>query len=358
MFQSATNSDTVLLTAIWVASLVLVSLSVLALLALAALRSLRDLGREREQACADALSANIRNLLASRVEIAPAMLPKLQHRVVRASIAVLIGYFRNLEGEARQRLKQLLEVWEIEPALARLYRKSPRLQKLQILAIFSHLDTPSSLDLVRQQLSSEDQHIRLAALRTMVRRDPEIALENLVDLTNRSRARDMQLLATTLRRQGPRAISALEALAGAGAMEGCLRSALEGLAAIGAAETRLDLTTLANHASPRVRSSVALLAAGIVSPAGATALLRLAEDPEPAVRESAALAIGLRRRADLIEILTALITDRVWSVRFRAAQALAELGPPGRAVLRHLPDPGPGTIRIVEEVLYASGRAT
>ncbi|WP_417494251.1 HEAT repeat domain-containing protein [Maricaulis sp.] len=357
MFQSAIISDAVLLTVIWTASLVLAGLSLLALVALAVLRGLRDLARRRDQACADALSSDIRNLLTSRVEITPDMLPALEPRVVRASIAVLLGYFRNLEGEARQRLHQLLAVWEIEPALARLYRKSPRLQKLHILAIWSHLGTASSLDRVRRELSCDDEHIRLAALRTMVRRDPDIALEDLVDLTNRSRARDMQLLATTLRRQGPRAISALEALAGPGAMEGCLRSALEGFAAIGAAETQLDLAALSNHASPRVRSSVALLAAGIVGPAGAAALQRLAEDPEPAVRESAALAIGRRRRADLIEILTALITDRVWSVRFRAAQALAELGPPGRAVLRHLPDPGPGTVRIVEEVLYASGGA-
>ena len=358
MFQSAIISDTALLTGIWTASLVLAGLSLLALLVLAVLRSLRDLGRSREQACADVLGGDIRNLLASRVEITPAMLPRLSPRVVHASISVLIGYFHNLEGEARQRLKHLLAVWQIEPALARLYRKSPRLQKLRIMAIFSHLGTASSLALVRRELSSEDEHIRLAALRTMVRRDPDIALEDLVDLNNRSRARDMQLLATTLRRQGPRAITALEALAGPGAMEGCLRSALDGLAAIGAPETPLDLVALSNHDSPRVRSSLALLAAGIMSPSGAMVLQHLAADSEPAVRESAALAIGQRRRADLIEILTMLISDRVWSVRFRAAQALAELGPPGRAILRHLPEPSPATARIVEEVLYASGSAT
>lgn len=358
MFQSAIISDTALLTAIWLISLVLACLSLLALIILAGLRSLRDLGRGREQTCADALRNDIRNLLTSRVEIAPAMLPEHDRRIVLASIDVLTGYFRNLEGEARQRLKQLLAIWKIDPALAALYRKSPRLQKLRILAIFSHLDTASSLELVRTELSSPDEHIRLAALRTMVRRDPDIALEDLVDLTDRSGSRDMQLLTATLRRQGPRAIAALEKLAGPGATEGCLRSALDGLAGIGAPETRLDLLALSGHASPNVRASLALLAAGTPTPAGEMALQRLAADPDPAVRESAALAIGRRRRADLIETLAPLMSDRIWPVRFRAAQALAELGPPGRAVLRNLPEPSANTSRIVAEVLYSSGRAT
>ncbi len=98
---------------------------------------------------------------------------------------------------------------------------------------------------------------------------------------------------------------------------------------------RLATTALATHADSEVRVAVARALRRYPHAETVEALRRLLDDPQDFVRAAAAQALGTLRAAEAQPWLERRLTDQAWWVRFRCALALALLGEPGRAALRH-----------------------
>jgi hypothetical protein len=91
---------------------------------------------------------------------------------------------------------------------------------------------------------------------------------------------------------------------------------------------------LHTHAVAEVRLAVARALKRYYHPDAAPALRILLADDDWRVRAQAARALGVLRVMDAVGSLGALLNDPKWWVRVRAALSLAQLGEPGRRMLR------------------------
>jgi HEAT repeat protein len=91
---------------------------------------------------------------------------------------------------------------------------------------------------------------------------------------------------------------------------------------------------LATHPDRDVRLAVARALKHYFHPETPAALYGLLEDEDWRVRAQAARALGVLKVTEAIGPLGQLLRDSAWWVRFRAALSLAQLGEPGRRMLR------------------------
>ena len=91
---------------------------------------------------------------------------------------------------------------------------------------------------------------------------------------------------------------------------------------------------LATHPDRDVRLAVARALKHYFHPETPAALYALLEDEDWRVRAQAARALGVLKVTEAIGPLGKLLRDSAWWVRFRAALSLAQLGEPGRRMLR------------------------
>jgi len=91
---------------------------------------------------------------------------------------------------------------------------------------------------------------------------------------------------------------------------------------------------LSTHPNGDVRLAVARALKHYFHPETPDVLYALLADEDWRVRAQAARALGVLKITEAVGPLGALLRDRAWWVRFRAALSLAQLGEPGRRMLR------------------------
>jgi HEAT repeat protein len=91
---------------------------------------------------------------------------------------------------------------------------------------------------------------------------------------------------------------------------------------------------LAKHPDQNVRLAVARALKHYFHPDTPPVLFDLIEDDDWRVRAQAARALGVLKVVEAVGPLGRLLRDSAWWVRFRAALSLAQLGEPGRRMLR------------------------
>ena len=109
---------------------------------------------------------------------------------------------------------------------------------------------------------------------------------------------------------------------------------------IGSAELLARVVALHQHPAPSVRIAAARALKRYYHPDSVAALGRLLADDDWRVRGQAARALGTLRASDAVGALGKAVYDSSWWVRFRAGLALAQIGEPGRRVLREVRDAG------------------
>jgi hypothetical protein len=104
--------------------------------------------------------------------------------------------------------------------------------------------------------------------------------------------------------------------------------------AFGTPDLLAQVAELARHPEPLVRLSVAGALRKYFAGAGLATLRALLTDSDWRVRARAAQSLGVVGAADAVDELARALDDENWWVRFRSALTLAQLGEPGREVLR------------------------
>ena len=193
---------------------------------------------------------------------------------------------------------------------------------------------PGDRDLLRLLLADRRPVIQLAATGALVHiADARIVaevLEALADNPPVVRRIQMHALLSTWPLTGAALLARLRPDAPGRQLEGWVALAeLSGDPACVSAAAALDV-----HTNPEVRAAVARVLRHYFHPSRHAKLEALLRDPEWVVRAAAARTAGGLGDAELVEGLRAGSRDPVWWVRFRASLALAQLGEPGRRVLR------------------------
>lgn len=206
-----------------------------------------------------------------------------------------------------------------------------RLAAARLLAFTANrTDRPT----VRQLLDDAHPAVRTAATRCLPRLDdPELValvLDRLPALTPLVRAS----LTVTLRELLPYTVPAVLARLAQPASSAELETWINVVEVIGAPEAFAPLAGLATHASADVRLAVARALKRQFHVDASDVLERLLRDVDWRVRAQAARSLGALGAHEKTPQLATALADTAWWVRFRASLALAQMGEPGRRVLR------------------------
>ena len=192
--------------------------------------------------------------------------------------------------------------------------------------------------LLRRLLADEHPAVQLAAAGALDRiADADLvgdALDSLADRPIVVRRIQVQALLRIWARTGPVLLARLRSAAPARQLESWVTMAE--LSADPACVTAA--ADLAAHPDRDVRAAVARALRHYFSPRLKETLSILLRDPEWPVRAAASRTAGAMADVALLPALRDATGDRAWWVRFRAALALAQMGEPGRRVLREVRD--------------------
>ena len=241
----------------------------------------------------------------------------------------------DLDGQALGRTRHLVDVLGIRThiaAMARSRRRSPRIRAAELVSLVPEETTSAEL------LLDEDPLVRALTVEALgaprLARRRGVIHELLCDPAQVVRA----TMQDTLIRSG----AGIDEIGSALADE---RTCLAALTVVSHSPdpTVIDLA-LAHLDSPRPerRALVARALGNNVSPTVSEHLAQLIADEDAEVRSAAVRAAGVAGRGELAAVLGHALSDRAWSVRHAAGEALSRFGPLGAMVLYgHLDDADP-----------------
>lgn len=334
---------------IWTLSLVLASAAVLVMAVLVVLRLVTTWQHGRHLAARRGLAP----LLLGGGEIAPEALRRIPDHVVTDLSLDLIQLVRGAERDAFIANATRLGV----PArLARRMRSgSPRNRAIALQGI-AQFDHPEARAALHRALDDRNRDIRLAAAQALAAKgeplDPQDLVRRLELGINQSsritislfqaiaetRPDEIKALVLQPEQNLDVRIAAIEALAATG--DYSLVPVIAELA-LAAADGSEEL--------PRYLHALGKLG----HPSGSRAVLAGLSSESMAARAAAARAAGRIAITDSAGRLAELLNDREWWVRFRAAEALIEIGEPGIAKLRDAATGGYGPARDAAATMLA-----
>ncbi len=196
--------------------------------------------------------------------------------------------------------------------------------------------TATDADRATVRILLDDPHpaVRTGATRCLPRlNDPALValvLDRLPALTPLVRAS----LTVTLRELLPYTLPAVLERMAQPASSRALETWINIAEVLGAPETFTPLARLATHDSSDVRLAVARALKRQFHADASDVLERLLRDSDWRVRAQAARSLGVLGAHEKTPHLATALADPAWWVRFRASLALAQMGEPGRRVLR------------------------
>ncbi len=213
-----------------------------------------------------------------------------------------------------------------------------RLLAVEALAMF-----PSGRERAREMLRDRNANVRLGAALALAQNEaapPAGTLVRQLGLGTKERSLLIGSLMRDLVTYDP---ASVEALLGDEKVSDAIRlAAVDALAASGRAEHAPLVAQMAERAVeesellPRIFHAMGRIG----HPSSHPAILSGLSHPAWAVRAAAAQAAGTSALIDAVEPLGGLLGDDTWWVRFRAGEALWRLGPRGHAVLALVAEAG------------------
>ena len=269
---------------------------------------------------------------------------------VQDMTAVFLHYFRTLRGTKLDRLKDLLSGSDIEQQIIQSSHTGLRGSRMRAVRTLSHLHSQSSVQVISDNLSSDDKYIRLTAARCLVRRKGILFLNAIIESYIEAFPNNHKLLAAILSDFGHDAVPALEDLTRTSKHNTVIAGSLGALTILMPARTSLELTQLMANPSDTVRSN-AISFAAVTEYKNTLDLLRtgLADD-SIAVKISAAKTACKFKRSDLTSELLKLTTDESMWTRYWALRAIWASGQSGQQFVRSLAKTNPTASDVILEM--------
>lgn len=253
---------------------------------------------------------------------------------------VLLHYFRTLKGDKLEQLKDITSGSVLEDSLVRETFKGIRGSRMRALRALSYLNSQRSLQVIFDNLESEDKYVRLTAARCLVIRESDWYLNSILDSIHEAFPQDYKLIASILEGFGANIVEPLEDFIRQTENNILKTACLETLILIRPPQTSLDLNSLMSNEEETVRAAaLALSTMASYEGAGDPAVdpLRLGlQDEAVSVKIRAAKMACAIRRSDIISDLYKLTEDPVMWVRYWSLRAIWMSGQSGQKFVMSL----------------------
>ena len=247
---------------------------------------------------------------------------------------VLLHYFRTLKGDKFEQLQEMTSGSIMEEKLVADTLKGIRGARMRALRTLSYLTSQKSLQVIFDNLKSEDKYVRLTAARCLVLRESDCYLNAIIDSINEAFPEDFKLLAGILEGFGQSIVEPLENYIQQTDNNVLKTACLETLILLRPPQSSLDLGELMSNPEETVRAATLTLSTMTQHHAandGAVDPLRLGlQDEAVSVKIRAAKAACAVRRTDIISDLYKLTTHPVMWVRYWALRAIWMSGESGQ----------------------------
>ncbi|HEV7290432.1 HEAT repeat domain-containing protein [Sphingomonas sp.] len=334
---------------IWTVSLVLAVAAVVVMGGLVLLRLVAHWRRDRHLAARRRLTP----LLLAGERIDPAQFRHVPDHVIADLSLSLMQLVR---GPERTAFIASATQFGVPERLARRMRAGAVRDRMAALQGVAQFDNASSRAALRRALGDPDRNIRLAAAQALADKGEAFELIDLVRQLElgagqssrltvslfasiaRTRPNEIKELVLQLDQKSEVRVAAVEALAETGDF-----SLVPMIA---------ELALAARDATDELPRYIHALGQ-FGHPSGARAVRLALSSKSMAARAAAAQAAGRIGMVDAVDGLIVLLDDPEWWVRFRAAEALIVIGPPGIARLREAAKRGDGVAAEVANAILA-----
>lgn len=341
-----------LLAALW-GSFGLIVLSIGLSAGLVANRLLRDRRARLSARRRGEVAAFIRHLLNTKIPAPLLEQTPFAPQDLPAAFDSALATIRTIKGSEATRLVSLLDGWGMRAHITKLLEDGTRPQKIRALTYLAQCRDEESLRQIIDTSRNTDPYVQLAALRALSRRGDAEDLGIVLDHMKEAGQRNTLVLTEILTSFGTPALPTLFTLAASDAPDPMRLAAITALGTIGSREAVPSLLEIAarNETGAELRAR-ALQSLGRIRDERATdAVLTGLEAAEAPIRVQAARAAGRLTLARALPLLTRLLEDPVWWVRYRAAEALLAFGRRGRVLLETYEPPEEGDLNIAAQVL-------
>ena len=335
MLASLTDGNSTLLNAFIAITLILFGLSCLVCLLIVLRRIRRNkVVAQREKNKVD-FQKYLTNLLKkdtehhSRLDAAP------DCRVAEIA-SVFLHYFRTFKGKKFEHLQNLISGSGMEDKLIESTFYGLRGIRMRSLTTLSYLDSQKSLQVIFENLSSEDKYVRLTAARCLVRRGSRCYLSAIIDRLSEAFPRDFKIIADVISGFGPDSREALEQYIMRTNSSVIKAICLEALILIMPAQTSLKFEELMEDESESVRGAALSLSEITGHNQAVDPLILGLRDKAVSVKIRAAKLACSVKRSDVMADLYELTTDPVMWVRYWALRAIWMSGSPGQKFVESL----------------------
>jgi len=250
--------------------------------------------------------------------------------------SVFLHYFRTLKGKNFEYLQDLISGSAMEDKLIKSTFNGIRGVRMRSLRTLSYLDSQKSLQVIFENLSSEDKYVRLTAARCLVRRGSLCYLPAIIDCLNESFPQDFKIIADVIAGFGADSVKTLEHYIVRTDNDNIKASCLEALILIMPAQTSVNFEKLMKDKSASVRAA-ALSFSEVTSHNQAVDPLVLGlRDKAVSVKIRAAKLACTIKRTDITADLYKLANDPVMWVRYWALRAIWMSGLSGQKFVESL----------------------
>jgi len=209
-------------------------------------------------------------------------------------------------------------------------RHGSSLRRLHAANLLGDFEDEESITALRHALADQDDAVRLAAARALLRLDRIDRLSDLLKALAFSHQDPPLTLAELLAQLPERLIPEAVQLLGAPLPTEWLRMLAIALGRRQVSTAYDAFSLLRRSDSPRVRAATWVALAELGDPRAGDLVADGLRDPSPDVRRAAAQCAGQLGEEAVLAPLAVLLKDADWNVAWAAAQALLQSGPAGR----------------------------
>jgi len=250
--------------------------------------------------------------------------------------SVFLHYFRTLKGEKFEYLQDLISGSTMEDKLIQSTFNGIRGIRMRSLRTLSYLDSQKSLQVIFENLSSEDKYVRLTAARCLVRRRSICYLAAIIDCLSEAFPQDFKIIADVIAGFGEDSTKILEHYILRTGNNIIKTSCLEALILIMPAQTSVKFEELMEDESDSVRAAALSFSEVTSHDKVVDPLVMGLRDKAVSVKIRAAKLACTVKRTDIMVDLYKLTTDPVMWVRYWALRAIWLSGPSGQKFVESL----------------------
>lgn len=344
-----------MLFAIWLASLLLMGLSVAFMTVLILRRMAFEFGADRRRTQRGRVEAGVLAYIHGQ------MTAEELWRVADGR-AVLIGdvgaeLYDLVQGELRARLVLMLESVGVAERALRALRRGGRLTRFAAASRLRRFRHPVVAEALRHALDDPDANVRRVAAASLVEIDAAPPAAELVAKLRIGTAERSSVLRRVFRGLVPAQTSALAALLDGETSAAAKVFILDALAASGDYALLPKIIAMTEHPATDVRAEAFRTLAALAHPDCLAAVRRGLRDPAWEVVTQAAICAGRAALLEVIPVLVELLAHPMWWTRHRAAEALLAMGDRGRMALVAASEWTPGPAARTAQIILAEKAA-